>query len=389
MPLTDIQIRKLNPVEKPKKHTDADGLYLLQNPSGSRLWRMKYRFGGKEKLLAFGSYPEISLKRAREMCREAREKIAEGIDPGIKPEAPSAGPTFREMACEWFENMKDKWAPAHAGKVFARLENYAFPVLGNQPLAAISPKMVLDSLRVIENRGARETAHRALSVISQVFRYAVACDKAERDVCADLKGALKPAISKSFATITDPKEIGQLLRAIDAYHGSVIVKSALRLAPYVFVRPGELRMAEWKEIDLDKAEWRIPAAKMKMRQQHIVPLARQSLEILREIAQYTGEGQYVFHGLRKKSGPISDATVLNALRSMGYEQDRMCVHGFRGMASTRLNEMGYNPDWIERQLAHSQGNKIRAAYNYAQWLTERRKMMQEWADYLDRLRDGT
>lgn len=393
MSLSDTSIRKLKPADKARKIADSDGLYLLLTPSGGKLWRMDYRFAEKRKTLSLGKYPAISLKEARDKCRDAREELAHGIDPGVRKAAVKNAEgqdanSFELIAREWLANSQDKWDPTHARRIEARLNTYLIPVLGSLSLTDITPRIVLTAIRAIEERGARETAHRALSVCGQIFRYAIATDRAERDVTADLRGALKPVKSTSFATITDPAAIGALLRSIDAYHGSLIVKAALKIAPYVFVRPSELRLAEWKEINFEENEWRIPASRMKMRELHIVPLSRQAAEIFRDLYQYTGNGELVFPGLRKRDKPISDATVLNALRSMGYGQEEMTVHGFRAMASTRLNEMGYNSDWIERQLAHGERNKVRASYNYAQYLKERRKMMQEWADYLDGLKNN-
>ena len=294
--------------------------------------------------------------------------------------------SFEVVAREWFDKYKDSWVPHHSSKIFARLEKDIFPIIGGKPIGAITAPELLEALRRIEARGAIDTAHRTLQNCGQIFRYAIATGRAERDTAADLRDALSPVKHISFASITEPKAIGALLRDIDAYTGNIIVRAALCMAPCVFVRPGELRRAEWSEFDLEGAEWRIPAAKMKMRQLHIVPLARQVQAILEDLHQYTGSGRFLFPSMRASTAPISDMTLLAALRRMGYTKEQMCVHGFRSMASTLLNEQGYNRDWIERQLAHGERNSVRAAYNYAEYLPERRKMMQEWADYLDELR---
>ena len=278
------------------------------------------------------------------------------------------------------------WVESHGKKIIARLENDIFPLIGTRTVGNINAPELLETLRRIEARGAIDTAHRALQTCGQIFRYAIATGRAERDIAADLRDALPPVKAASFASITEPNAIGALLRDIDAYPGNLVVRAALQIAPYVFVRPGELRRAEWAEFNLDAAEWRIPAEKMKMKEMHIVPLARQVVTILEDLRQYTGGSLYLFPSLRANSAPISDVALLAALRRMGYGKEEMTVHGFRSMASTLLNEQGYNRDWIERQLAHGERNSVRAAYNYAQYLPERRRMMQEWADYLDGLR---
>ncbi len=392
MKLTDLFLRNLKPTGKVQKYADGGSLYILVSPTGGKLWRLAYRFGGKQKTLAFGPYPLISLREAREKRDEAKKLLLQGIDPGTHKKAVKAAViadtrnSFEIVAREWHDKQKDTWVKNHGDKILARFVNDIFPAIGSKPVHTVTAPELLDALRRIESRGAIETAHRTLQNCGQVFRYAIATGRAERDPAADLRDALSPVKSSNFATITDPKTIGQLLRDIDAYHGNYIVRAALRIAPYVFVRPTELRRAEWPEINFKEAEWRIPAARMKMREMHIVPLARQVVEILQDLYQYSGSGRYIFSSLRAKSAPLSDVTLLAALRRMGYDKNEMTVHGFRAMASTLLNEQGYNRDWIERQLAHGERNTIRAAYNYAQHLPERRKMMQEWADYLDNLR---
>lgn len=394
MALTDTSIRSAKPQDKPAKLFDGGGLFLLVTPNGGKWWRLKYRFGGKEKLLSLGVYPAISLKEARKRREEAKEQIALGIDPGANRKAvkeavrAEAVNSFEVVAREWHDKQKDTWVKSHGDKIFARFTNDIFPIIGAKPIGTVTAPELLEALRRIEARGAVETAHRTLQNCGQVFRYAIATGRAERDPAADLRGALTPIKHTSFASITEPKEIGALLRDIDAYQGNIIVCAALRMAPYVFVRPGELRRAEWEEFNLEakEPEWRIPASRMKMRKLHIVPLAPQVVSILQDLHRYTGNGRYLFPSMRAKSAPISDVTLLAALRRMGYDKESMTVHGFRSMASTLLNEQGYNRDWIERQLAHGERNTVRAAYNYAEYLPERRRMMQEWADYLDELR---
>ena len=394
MALTDAKIRAAKPGEKALKLFDGGGLYLEVAPAGGKWWRLKYRFEGKEKRISLGVYPAVGLKDARQRRDEAKEQLAQGIDPSANRRAVKAAvqaevtDSFEVVAREWFDKYKDSWVPHHSSKIIARLENDIFPLIGGKAVASVTAPELLEPLRRIEARGAIETAHRVLQNCGQVFRYAIATGRAERDPAADLRGALSPVKAKSMATITEPKTIGALLRNLDAYNGNLIVRAALRLAPYVFVRPGELQRAEWTEFDPDAAEWCIPASKMKMRQVHIVPLARQVVSILEDLRQYTGNGRFLFPSMRANSAPISNMTLLAALRRLGYDKETMTVHGFRSMASTLLNEQGYNRDWIERQLAHGERNSVRAAYNYAEYLPERRKMMQEWADYLDGLREA-
>jgi len=390
--LTDTFLRNLKTTGKVQKHSDGGGLYIHVSSTGGKLWRMAYSFGGKQKTLSFGAYPAVSLKDARQKREEAKEQLAKGIDPGAHKKAVKAAVraeianSFEVVAREWFDKFKDSWVPHHSTKILARLENDIFPLIGGKAVGSVTAPQLLEALRRIEARGAIDTAHRTLQNCGQIFRYAIATGRAERDTAADLRDALTPVKHISFASITEPKAIGALLRNIDAYPGNLIVQAALRMAPYVFVRPGELRRAEWAEFNLVDAEWRIPAARMKMRQVHIVPLARQVVSILEDLQQYTGNGRYLFPSMRANSAPISDVTLLAALRRMGYGKEEMTVHGFRSMASTLLNEQGYNRDWIERQLAHGERNSVRAAYNYAEYLPERRRMMQEWATYLDGLR---
>jgi integrase len=388
--LTDNAIRSAKPRDKPYKLFDERGLFLLVTPSGGRWWRLKFRVAGKEKLLSLGVYPDITLKSARELRDDARRELAGGVDPSAKRKAEkiAEADSFEAVAREWFAKFSANWADTHSEKIIRRLEADIFPWLGSRPVGQITAPELLTCVRRIEGRGALDTAHRALQNCGQIFRYAVATNRAERDPAADLRGALPPVNGGHFASITDPTAIGALLRDIDGYQGTFVGRCAMRLAPLVFVRPGELRKAEWSEFDLDKAEWRIPAERMKARVLHIVPLSTQTVAILRELHPLTGSGRYVFPSLRTTERPISENTINAGLRRLGYGGDQMTGHGFRSMASTLLNEQGWNRDAIERQLAHGERDEVRAAYNYAQYLPERRKMMQAWSDYLDGLRTG-
>jgi integrase len=390
-PLSETKVRTVKPKEKPQKLFDGGGLFLMVTPAGGKLWNFKYRFEGKEKKQAFGAYPYVSLAEARQKREKAKALLAKGVDPSDtrkaqKDAATQETETFEVVAREWHLKFSSSWAKSHANKIIRRLELYIFPWLGDQPIKSISAPELLTVLRRIESRGILETAHRAHQNCSQVFRYAVATGRAERDPSGDLRGAIPPASSKHMATITDPKEIAALLRSIDAYKGSIVTRCAMKLAPLVFVRPGELRHAEWSEINFDTAEWRIPAEKMKAKTLHIVPLSKQTIDVLQEIQPLTGDGKYVFPSPRTNKRPMSDNAVLSALRRMGYAKEEMSGHGFRSMASTLLNEMGWNRDAIERQLAHAERNSIRAAYNYAEFMPERKRMMQAWADYLEALK---
>lgn len=396
MPLSDIAIRKAKPAAKPYKMADGRGLFLLVNPTGSKLWRWKYRVAGREKLLALGAYPDISLIAARGACNDARQMLANGSDPGevrkaVKAERKEAlavaSDTFEGVARDWMA--RQEVAEVTANKTRWILETFLFPDLGSRPIAELTARDLLASLRKIEATGKLETAKRAKIKAGQVFRFAVLEGKAESDPTASLRGALKAPRNRHHAAITDPAKMGELLRAIDGFTGHFVTLAALKLAPLVFVRPGELRQAEWSEIDLDGALWRIPADRMKMKAAHLVPLSAQAVAVLRELHPLTGGGRFVFPGLRTASRPMSENTVNAALRRLGYTGEEMTGHGFRSMAATRLNEMGWNPDAIERQLAHAESNKVREAYTHAaQYLDERTRMMQAWADYLDALRIG-
>ncbi|MEL0587111.1 MAG: integrase arm-type DNA-binding domain-containing protein [Candidatus Thiodiazotropha sp. (ex. Lucinoma kazani)] len=392
MALTDTAVRNAKSKEKDRKLFDGGGLFLLVKPNGARYWRFKYRFHGREKLLALGVYPDVTLKSARDKRDDARKLIADGIDPSKARKAEKAARnnenSFEAIAREWWGNRESNWSESHSSRIMLRLENDVFPWIGTKSIGDITPAELLTVLRRVESRGAIETAHRIHQSCGQIFRYAVATLRAERDTSADLKGALPPVSKKHYPSITDPKLIGELLRVIDGYQGAFITRCALQLAPLTFVRPGELRHAEWSEIDLDKAEWRIPAEKMKMKTVHIVPLSIQAIAILNEIKPLTGQGKYVFPSVRSPKRPMSENTVNAALRRLGYTKKEMTGHGFRSMASTILNEQGWNKDAIERQLAHTERDLVRASYNYAQHLPERVKMMQWWADYLEGLKQG-
>ena len=392
MPLTDTAIRAIKPTSKTAKYFDGGGLYLEVAPSGGKWWRLKYRFQGKEKRISLGTYPTIGLKEARERREDTKKILANGIDPSAQRQAIKASITsidqdsFEVVTREWFDKHVVNLAPSYSKKVRSLFERQIFPVLGAKPIAEVEPTDVLSAARHVEQTGAIETAHRLIQICGQVFRYAIATGRTKYDVSTGLHAALPKVNVKHMATLTDKKRIGQLLRAIDAYGGFFPVRCALKLAPLLFVRPGELQKAEWAEFDLPAAEWRLPASKMKMRQRHIVPLSCQALSILAELQSYTGNGQFLFPSIRTTTKPIALESMLVAIRSMGFTQDEMTMHGFRGMASTLLNELGYNRDWIERQLAHGERDHVRAAYNYAEHLPERRRMMQEWADYLEELK---
>ncbi|MDO8369517.1 MAG: integrase arm-type DNA-binding domain-containing protein [Candidatus Nitrotoga sp.] len=396
MKLSDSAARKAKPEAKAYKMADGGGMYLEVMPTGSKYWRLKYRFGGKEKRLAFGVYPDVSLAQARERRGDARKLLANDIDPGIVKQAQKASKlelaenSFEVIAREWFVRHAPNWKENHSSKIIARLEKDVFPWIGARPIAEIAAPALLATMRRIEARGALETAHRALACCGQVFRYAVSTGRAERDPTGDLRGSLPPVKrDKHFAAITEPQKVGELMRDIDGYQGSYIVKSAFKLSPLLFVRPGELRKMEWKDLNLDAAEWCYFITKTET--QHIVPLARQAVEVLREIQPLTGRGKYVFHGERDHDRPMSDNAIRSALRRMGWANDEMTPHGFRAMASTILDNMGYKQEWLERQLAHEEPNKVKAAYKRDAWrmyLPERTAMMQAWADYLDKLKAG-
>lgn len=393
-PLSEVKVRNAKPQENEYKIFDGGGLFLLVTPSGGKLWHFKYRHDKKERKLTFGPYPAISLADARQRRDEARKQVANGIDPGALRKAQKQADTektetFEVIAREWHMKFSQTWTPGHATTIMSRLERDLFPWIGKRPIAEIKAPELLAVLRRVESRGALESAHRIRTIAGQVFRYAVATGRAERDPAADLRGALPQPGEKHLAAITDPKEVAPLLRAIDGYQGHFVVKCALRLAPMFFVRPGELRQAEWAEIDLEEAVWNIPASKMKMKQPHIVPLCRRAVEILTELKELTGASRYVFPSGRSFSRPMSNNAILAALRRMGYDKDTMTGHGFRAMARTILDEvLQVRPDYIEHQLAHAVRDPNGRAYNRTAHLAERRKMMQTWADYLEGLKSG-
>ncbi len=368
-------------------------MYLEIAPSGGKWWRLKYRYGGKEKRISLGTYPDTSLAEAREKRDVARKLLASGVDPAEQRKATKAAGiersanSFEVVAREWHAKQSTTWVEQHASRIMLRLENDVFPWLGNRPVAEMSAKEFLATVNRIEARGAIESAHRVLQNCGQVMRYAIATGRAEHNPVDNLRGALSPVKPKNLAAITDPSAIGGLLRAIDAYQGTFITKCALRLAPLVFVRPGELRHAEWPEFNLETGEWNIPSEKMKMRLPHLVPLAPQAVEILRELQPLTGTGRYLFPSARSPKRPMSNNAVLSALRRMGFAKEEMSGHGFRAMARTVLDEvLGFRPDYIEHQLAHTVKDPNGRAYNRTAHLSERRRMMAAWADHLDHLR---
>jgi integrase len=400
-PLAPSNVVNARPKSEPYSLHDGGGLFLIVQPNGSRWWRFRYsRPGtGKRNTLALGTFPDVSLKRAREKRDEARRMLADGIDPSAKRKAEStANPdTFAAIAREWLEQTEAKRAASTNKTIRERMEADLLPWLGERPIASIAAPELLATLRRVEARGSLIVAKRLRQVAGQIFRYAVATGRAERDPSGDLRGALKsPGVERHHAALTNPTDVGDLLRAIDGYTGSPITRAALALSPLLFVRPGELRAAEWPEFDLDAAEWRIPAHKMKMRNTHIVPLSSQAVAILRDLQPLTGgtipgkadAPRYVFPGARSRTRPMSNNTVNASLRRIGYTGEQMTAHGFRATARTLLAERGWLPDAIERQLAHKASGPLGAAYDRAQFLAERRKMMQAWADYLDSLRTG-
>jgi len=393
MPLNEMKIRNAKSRGKFYKLTDSGGLYLHVTEKGGKLWRFKYRFAGKYKLLALGSYPEISLLDARQSRDEARRQLAKGIDPSAARRAQKQATiqeieTFELIAKEWHKRFFSTWSVRYAETLMSRLELYIFPWIGKRPIAEIKAPELLAVLRRIESRGILDTTQRVRIICGQVFRYAVVTGRAERDPTTDLKGALPQPQKTNRAAITEPKKVGKLLRAIDGYQGSFVVQCALKLAPLLFVRPGELRHAEWEEIDLENAEWNIPGSKMKMKEPHLVPLSKQAIEILTELKELTGAGRYVFPG-RTSERPMSDNAILAALRNMGYPKEEMSGHGFRAMARTILDEvLQVRPDFIEHQLAHAVRDPNGRAYNRTAHLNERRRMMQQWSDYLDGLKAG-
>jgi len=393
MALTVKQVEQAKSKEKNYKLSDSAGLFLLVTTSNAKYWRYKYRFAGKEKLLALGVFPAVSLKRAREKHQDARKHLEAGIDPGAAKKAKkaatyeSAANSFEHISREWFATKMSDKSESHQTRTMRLLEKDLFPRIGTQPINNITPPELLAALRRIESRGAIETAHRAKQVAGQVFRYAIASGRAERDPSADLRDVLATPTKRHFASITSPDEVGKLLIAIDEFKCTATVKAALTLSPLLFCRPGELRQMEWTEINWDASQWELPATKMKMKEPHIVPLSWQALAILEEQQKLTGRGRYVLPNARGGSRPLSENGVRVALRTMGYDNETMTPHGFRAMARTILDEvLGYRVEWIEHQLAHMVKDANGRAYNRTTHLPQRRDMMQGWADYLDTLK---
>jgi integrase len=397
MALNDTRVRQLKPLgaASGEKYADERGLYLHVTATG-KYWRLNYRFAGKQKTLALGVYPDVTLAKARARRDEARTQLADGIDPGVakredrQRQADAAANTFETVGRDWLAKTANKRAAITQAKVTSWLEKDVFPFIGKLPVSTIRAKDVLDRVaRRMELRGIHESAHRIVQICSQVFRYAVAVGLVERDVTVDLRGALASVEKTSYAAITEPRQVGQLLRSIHAYGGHPTAVAALQLTPLVFVRPGELRAAEWAEIDLDAAEWRLPASRMKMKVEHLVPLSRQAVEILRALQPFSGHGRYVFPSIRTGERCMSENTINAALRGMGYAKEVMTAHGFRATARTLMDEvLGERVDLIEHQLAHTVKDPNGRAYNRTAHLPARREMMQRWADYLDRLRIG-
>ena len=393
MPLTDTHIRGLKAEAKAKKYFDGGGLFLFVPTNGSKLWRMAYRFGGKSKLLSFGEYPTVSLKDARERREEAKKLLAQGEDPAehkrqLKQEKiASQDNSFKNVALEWNATHNAVFSEKYRQGITYRLEKYIFPSIGRVNIAKLEAPDILAIVKPIDDKGHAETARRLLQIIGCVFRYGIVTGRAKHNVAADLRGALATRKIVHRASLIEPEKVGQLLVDIENYQGYYPLVCALKIAPHVFTRPTELRRAEWDEIDFEAQEWRIPAERMKMRRQHIVPLSEYVLDVLEGLHAVSGKGKFLFPSIRSDADTISDVTMLNALRRMGYQKHEMSVHGFRSIASTLLNELGYNRDWIERQLAHGESDGVRAAYNYAEYLPERRKMMQEWSEYLLSLKE--
>ena len=393
MSLTDTRCKGAKPKEKDYKISDEKGLYMIIKITGAKWWRFDYTFDGKRKTLSLGTYPDISLKIARERRDEYRRMVATGIDPAANRKASKLVESievqdcFKLIALEWLNVKKSEWVSSHYSKIESRLKREILPWLGDKAITEIKPIDILTILKRIQERGTLETAHRAKSDIGQIFRYAIQTDRAKDNPTIHLSGALKTPKEKHMASIVEPEKVGDLLRQIDGYQGTFIVRCALQLAPLVFVRPGELRQAEWNDINLETAEWRFKASKT--HQDHIVPLSKQALEVLKTIQPYSGHGLYVFPGLRGDDRPMSNNAILSAFRRMGIEKEEMSGHGFRAMARTLLAERLRFPDSIiEHQLAHQVRDVHGRAYNRTKFLDDRKKMMQDWADYLDNLRKG-
>ncbi|MDP3302109.1 MAG: tyrosine-type recombinase/integrase [Sulfuricurvum sp.] len=399
VPLSDTEIKKAKPKEKDYKLFDGGGLFLLIKPNGGKWWRLKYLIDGKEKSLSLGTYPEVSLLKAREKRDQHKISIAEGINPSTERKEAKASikvqedeylNTFKHCSKDYFELIRTKISEGHYAKQWQRLESNIFPFIGNKNMNDIARDEILLCLTRIQERGAIEEAHRIYNIVSQVYQYAIANRRCERNIASDIstKWTLQPIIRKNFPTITDPKEIGKLLNAIDGYQGEYSVRCALQIMPYVALRPANIREMEWSEIDLDKGILTISATKMKMKREHIVPLVPKVVEILRELYKLTGENRYCFSTMRYKTSPLSNNTLNASLIRLGYSNQEIVPHGFRAMFTTIANEMtpehGFSSDVIEKCLAHEQGNKVRAAYNRAEYWDQRVGLMQWWGDYLDK-----
>jgi len=394
MALSHTGIEKAKATGKQYRLSDGQGLYLLVKSGGQKHWRLDYTLHGRRKTLAIGRFPEVGLKAARERRDQSRALVARGIDPVQHRQeerasaAAAADNTFGRLAEGWFVRMAPGWSASHAESIRQRLDNHILPHIGKIPVGDLTPLKLLPVLRRLEASGKIESAKRVRIILGQVFRYGISCGVCERDPAADLKGALAPPQPKRMAALTEPEAVGGLMRAISGYQGDIITRLALRFSALTFVRPGEVRHAEWKEINWIAKEWRLPAGKMKMRRDHVVPLADQTLSLLRQLRQITGEGTYLFPSLRSGSRCMSENTVVAALRRMGYGSDEMSAHGFRSMASTLLHENGHDPAVVELQLAHRVGNAVAATYNRAERLKDRQVLMQWWADCLDQLENG-
>lgn len=393
IPLSATEVEKTKPTVKPKFLFDGGGLYLEVTTKGRKLWRFKYRISGKAKLISFGSYPDISLLEARSMRQEARNRVANGIDPSdlrkaSKKEQEAVETTFEIVAKEWFSKNEPIWSISHKRTVKSRLERDVYPIIGNRPIAVITRGEVIALLRKVEARGVIETADRIKMYCGQVFRYALNLEIIKFNPVSDMRDVISKREQGHHAAITDPKRVGELLRSIDEYSGSYVVKCALQIAPMVFLRPGELRKAEWADFDLEIGDWNIPASRMKMKQPHLVPLSKQVILILQGLQNLTGDGKYVFPCMRSKQRPMSDVAMLAALRRMGYSKEEMTTHGFRAMARTILDEvLAVRPDFIEHQLAHAVKDPNGRAYNRTAHLKERRDMMEMWSNYLEKIKN--
>lgn len=389
--LTDMAVRKAKPREKAYKLSDGKGLRLVVNPNGAKWWHFYYTWEGKENTLSFGVYPEVSLSEAREKRNVTRKMLANGVNPGAERRQEKADSTssFQHVAVEWLEKVQVLWTEGHARTVIRRLERDVFPFLGKHKIDEIAASDVLKVLERVEERGAIETAHRILVIFNQIFKYAISTGRTSINPAYGVKGALRPVQQRHYPAITKPDELRELLRSLDAYRGTYTVKCALRLLPMLFVRSGELRKAEWTEVDFTNNLWTIPASRMKARKDHIVPLSRQAVGILSDLQQLTGSSRYVFPTPRSEDRPLGENAFVTALRAMGYGADQIVAHSFRATARTMLDEiLHYPPHVIEAQLAHCVRDALGTAYNRTSYLPERTEMMQAWSDFLDRLKNG-